>query len=334
METINKILNGIDAATKTYISDTVAILAANLNATFRYLLIVFFIMYGFAVWRGVIKADAIEYFWTVVKISVIYYIIFGTGIYNELIVDWMTNGPNNLGGLIAGLEPGARATDALGKAYDKCLAVVQRVYELAGMRNLMAYIVGTLILFSATIVVLMSVLLLAVSKIALSLLVALGPIAIMLLLFQSTRKFFESWLQQCVNFGLITILTLGIIVLLSALYLQIVDDLSVLGEDRKAVVTLGSVVPLMMYSLVISLILKQVPAIASAIAGGVQLSTLGVESAPGRAMSNVGSDLAQRSMRGGPGLAGRAMKGAASQARRGMKGVASRVAQMVKRFRS
>ena len=179
METINSILNGIDAATQNYISNTVVLLASNLNATFRYLLILFFILYGFGIWRGVIKADAIAYFWTVVKISVIYYIIFGIGIYNVLIVDWITNGPNNLGGLIAGagLKPGARSTDVLGEAYDNCLVVAQKVYELGGFRNVMAYIVGTIILFSSTIVVLMSVLLLGISKIALAVLVALGPIA-------------------------------------------------------------------------------------------------------------------------------------------------------------
>ena len=204
----------------------------------------------------------------------------------------------------------------------------------------MPFVLGTIILISATIVLFMAILLIDLSKIALAVLVALGPVFIMLLIFQSTRKFFESWLQQCINFGLINLLTIMVLALTGTMYVGVINTLNstIAGTSTGGIplvtrgkeITLDMVIPILFVGLLISLLLKQVPAIASAIAGGVQISTLGVESAPGRALSNIFNRQAMnRSMRGGPGLAGRAMKGAG----RAMKGASNRVAQMVQKFR-
>ena len=61
--------------------------------------------------------------------------------------------------------------------------------------------------------------LLALSRIALSVLLALGPLFIALLFFESTKRFFEAWLAQLANYAFITILT----VLVAALMLRVVS---------------------------------------------------------------------------------------------------------------
>ena len=166
METINKILDGIDAATKTYISDTVAILASNLNATFRDLLILFFILYGFGIWRGVIKADAIAYFWTVVKISVIYHIIFTWTVYNGVIVNFLIDSPDAMAGKIIVGTDAKSATGVIATAYDKSLDAASIAYGAKG--TIMPFVLGSIILFSATIVLFIAILLIGLSKIALA----------------------------------------------------------------------------------------------------------------------------------------------------------------------
>src|SRR5205823_826817 len=47
--------------------------------------------------------------------------------------------------------------------------------------------------------------LIALSSIALAVLLALGPLFVSLLLFEGTRRFFEAWLAQLANYALITI---------------------------------------------------------------------------------------------------------------------------------
>ena len=60
-------------------------------------------IYGIGIWRGLIKADAIEYFWNVVKISIVYYLIFTWTIYNNVIVNFLSNSPDTFHMLFSNL---------------------------------------------------------------------------------------------------------------------------------------------------------------------------------------------------------------------------------------
>src|SRR6202007_1583674 len=80
------------------------------------------------------------------------------------------------------------------------------------------YLAGFVVYFIVGITVLYTIFLLALSRIALSVLLALGPLFIALLLFNSTKRFFETWLAQLSNYAFITIIT----VLVAALMLHVV----------------------------------------------------------------------------------------------------------------
>ena len=51
----DRILNNIDAASRTYISDTFAKLWEALSDPFEKILILWIILYGLAIWRGLVK---------------------------------------------------------------------------------------------------------------------------------------------------------------------------------------------------------------------------------------------------------------------------------------
>ena len=117
--------------------------------------------------------------------------------------------------------------------------------------------------------------LIALSSIALAVLLALGPLFIALLLFDATRRFFEAWLAQLANYALITILT----VLVAALLLQIVAVLR--GANRSAaaaaIMTVDSL-NMLLVAVIVFLVMRQVMPIAAALAGGVSLSSFGMVS--------------------------------------------------------
>jgi type IV secretion system protein VirB6 len=117
--------------------------------------------------------------------------------------------------------------------------------------------------------------LLALSRIALSVLLALGPLFFALLLFDSTRRFFESWLAQLCNYAFITILT----VLVAALMLYVV------GRAAQNAVALGGGIQIADGARVCIaagltfLVMRQVMPMAASLASGLALSTFGVTSA-------------------------------------------------------
>jgi type IV secretion system protein VirB6 len=131
--------------------------------------------------------------------------------------------------------------------------------------------------------------LLALSKIALSVLLALGPFFIALLFFETTKRFFESWIAQLANYAFITILT----VMVSALMLGIVSSVAQQAADLGGGISIADAVRVCMAAGLTFLIMRQVMPMASGLASGLALSTFGTVSAflawgLGRSSGNAG----------------------------------------------
>ncbi|HEY0747057.1 MAG TPA: type IV secretion system protein, partial [Steroidobacteraceae bacterium] len=113
--------------------------------------------------------------------------------------------------------------------------------------------------------------LIALSSIALAVLLALGPLFIALLLFDATRRYFVAWIAQLANYGLITILT----VMVAALLLRIVQSYAAQTAARGAAILTVDALNMMLIALLVFLVLRQVMPIASGLAGGASLNSFG-----------------------------------------------------------
>ena len=116
--------------------------------------------------------------------------------------------------------------------------------------------------------------LIALSSIALAVLLALGPLFVSLLLFEGTRRLFEAWLAQLANYALITILT----VLTAALLLQAVESFAAQTAGRGIAITTVDALNMVLIAMLVFLLMRQVMPIAAALAGGVALSSFGTVS--------------------------------------------------------
>jgi len=105
-------------------------------------------------------------------------------------------------------------------------------------------------------------------------LLALGPLFLAMLLFDTTRRFFEAWIAQLANYALITILT----VLAAALLLQIVQSYAVQTAARGAAIQTVDALNMVLVAVLVFLLMRQVMPIAAALAGGVALSSFGTMS--------------------------------------------------------
>jgi type IV secretion system protein VirB6 len=95
-----------------------------------------------------------------------------------------------------------------------------------------------------------------------------------MLLFDSTRRFFEAWIAQLANYALITILT----VLVAALLLQIVASYAVQTAARGSAIMTVDALNMVLISVLVFLLMRQVMPIAAALANGVALNTFGTVS--------------------------------------------------------
>jgi len=119
-----------------------------------------------------------------------------------------------------------------------------------------------------------TVFLLALSRIALSVLLALGPLFIALFLFESSRRFFEAWLAQLANYAFVTILT----VLVAALMLRVVTVAAQQAVSQGGSIDIASAVRVCMAAGLTLLVMRQVMPMAAGLANGLALSSFNVVS--------------------------------------------------------
>ena len=137
------------------------------------------------------------------------------------------------------------------------------------------YLAGFAVYFIVGVTAIYAMFLLALSKIALSILLALGPLFIALLFFETTKRFFESWIAQLANYAFITILT----VMVSALMMGIVSSAAQQAAELGGSISIADAVRVCMAAGLTLLIMRQVMPMAAGLASGLALSSFGLVSA-------------------------------------------------------
>ena len=136
------------------------------------------------------------------------------------------------------------------------------------------YLAGAVVWLLMGVLCVYAMFLIALSSIALAVLLALGPLFIALLFFDATRRFFSAWIAQLANYGLITLLT----VMTAALLLQIVQSYAAQTAARGSAILTVDALNMVLVAVLVFLVLRQVMPIAAGLAGGVSLNSYGVAS--------------------------------------------------------
>ena len=271
----------------SYIGENTARVASILEPAVVALGTVYVMIWGYLQLTGRIE----EPFAAGVRRIVTLAVIFGVGLhlwlYNSVLVDTFYDAPTEFAAAVVGASDPVQIIDSIWNAGG---AVADQLYRDGSGFNVghLGYMLaGVVVWLLVGLLCIYTMFLLALSSIALSVLLALGPLFIALLLFDTTRRFFEVWLAQLANYALITILTVMVAALLLHLVASYAQQTAALGAGMKIVDALN----MLLVTGLVFLFMRQVMPIAAGLAGGVSLSTFGALS---RSMRWVGSRLTRR----------------------------------------
>ena len=194
-------------------------------------------------------------------------------LYNSLIVDTFFNAPSELAARLVGVFDPVNIVDQIiftgGDAGNLLL-------QKGGLWRGPAFtIAGCAVYLIVGLTAIYTIFLLSLSRIALSVLLALGPLFIGLLFFETTKRFFESWIAQLTNYAFITILT----VLVAALMLTLISTAASQAAAAGGGIQIAQAVRVCMAAGLTFLVMRQVMPMAAGLASGLALSTFGVLSA-------------------------------------------------------
>jgi type IV secretion system protein VirB6 len=190
-----------------------------------------------------------------------------------LIVDTVFNAPTQLAAVVVGSGSAIQTIDTI---WDRGGYVASELWNKGGVLNgdVGFYLAGAFVYLIMGATAVYSMFLLALAQIAISLGLVLGPLFIVLLFFDATKRFFEAWVAMLANYALITVLA----VLVSALLLQIVESYAKQTAALGAAVVTVDALNMILVSGLSLLVLKQVPSFAAGLASGIALSSFGAVS--------------------------------------------------------
>lgn len=264
-------LNGLLA---NYIGSHTAQLAAVLAPAIAALATVYVMVWGYLQFMGQTQEPFATGVKRLITLAVILACALDLWLYNDTIIDTFFAAPGELAAAMIG-------------AFDSVGIVDQIIFSGGDAANLLIakggflqgdfsyYIAGFAIYLIVGLTAIYAMFLLTLSKIALSVLLALGPFFIALLFFDTTKRFFESWIAQMANYAFITILT----VLVSALMMGVVSSAAQQAAAQGGGIQIADAVRVCLAAGLTFLVMRQVMPMAMGLASGVALSSYGMVSA-------------------------------------------------------
>lgn len=255
----------------SFVTEGVSNLAGALEGPLYAGATLYIVIFGILVVLGYVRAPIQDFVINVIKIVIIVTLVTQVGEYNFYVKDlFFTQLPDGISQALGQVQGSSTSPQAVqsGAAFDtlvtQVLSLAEEIRKEGSWRNWYPIIMAVVFGVVASIVSIILLALVLFAKVALALVLVIGPIFIALALFRVTQPFFSSWLAAAVNFVLLQVLVLALITLMVSILTDFISSAS--GQDLGTQIVMAYRV-LGLFALSIYLAL-QIPDIAARISGG------------------------------------------------------------------
>jgi type IV secretion system protein VirB6 len=260
-----------------YLFGNATALAQTLQPVIVTLATLYVMIWGYLQLTAQIDEPILEGIKRISTMAVILALSMDLWLYGPLIVDTFFNAPDQLGAAILAANnaaPGPSGAPAIlgaiAQLWAQGFAIGDLLWSQAGFTNGIGFYIAALAVYAFVgLLAAIVVFYMSLAKVALALLLTLGPLFIALLFFDATKRFFEAWIAQLANYGFMAILT----VLVAKLVLKFVGDYAAAAAALGTTITNAHALRLVFACLLGLLVLRQVMPMAAGLASGVALSS-------------------------------------------------------------
>jgi type IV secretion system protein VirB6 len=250
----------VDSKLDLFLNERASSVMAQVSGPLRAALVLYVLLYGFAILRGAIQEPFMDFVVRSIKLAFIY-MLATTVAYSTYVTQPLFHVlPDTLTQAISG-----SGVPDVGSAFDQFFAraayLAEKIWNKATPINFAPLILSAVVYIVGALAAAIGFGVVLIAKVALALLVALGPIFVACALFDATRRFFFGWISQAVNYLVLFALIITVFQLILSLVAQ--QWSSIDGSDPMA----GGLL-FVALCLLGSIFFLQTPAIAAGIAGG------------------------------------------------------------------
>ena len=168
------------------------------------------VLYGYLVLRGSIQDPILEFAFRAMKLAIIVMLVKNAGEYQTYVTNIFFDVlPREIAqALNSGTTPSASTFDSL---LDKGQASATDIWSRASWPvDIVTGVGGIMVIGASFLVAGIGYVVSLYARLALAIVLAIGPIFIALAMFQSTRRFTEAWIGQLANFVILQVLVVAI----------------------------------------------------------------------------------------------------------------------------
>ncbi|ACP22484.1 VirB6 type IV secretion protein (plasmid) [Sinorhizobium fredii NGR234] len=236
-------------------------------------LTLYVVLYGFLVIRGSVSEPIMDFAFRAMRLAIILVLVRNAGDYQAYVSSvFFETLPREISqALNLGAAPSASTFDGLLDKGQKC---AKEIWARASWPvDIVTGIGGMFVIAASFVVAAIGYVVSLYARLALAIVLAIGPIFIALAMFQSTRRFTEAWIGQVANFVILQVLVVAI----GSLLLNSIDTTFTAIEAYSDLLMRPAA--LCAICLAALYVFYQLPGIASALAAGGASLTYGYSAA-------------------------------------------------------
>jgi type IV secretion system protein VirB6 len=242
-------------------------------------LTIYIAIYGLAVMRGEAPEPVGTFAWKMVKVMAILTFALPGLTYSGNIVAWATGLQDGLANLFLAPRGAAAATafaalDLANTAANEQLALL---WQEAGMFRLDLVLASILFSLGTTILLVLGAFVGLLGKLIMTFALAIGPLAILCLLFKSTARFFDSWLSfllSAIVLSWFVFFALGMSLFVTERVVAAIrDGNAFVPGAANAVGALEAAGTYLAVMCLLGIVLFQAPSLASSLTGGASIQS-------------------------------------------------------------
>ncbi|MBY3278200.1 conjugal transfer protein TrbL [Rhizobium laguerreae] len=257
------------APLENFISSGTSNIASWIGGPLTAALTLYVVLYGYLVLRGSVPEPILEFAFRAMKLAIIVMLVRNASEYQTYVTNiFFETLPREISqALNSGTAPSASTFDSLLDKGQKC---AQEIWARATWpADIVNGIGGMMAIGASFTVAAIGYIVSLYARLALAIVLAIGPIFVALAMFQSTRRFTESWIGQLANFVILQVLVVAI----GSLLISCIDTTFTAIESYTDVMMRP--VALCAICLAALYVFYQLPGIASALAAGGASLTYG-----------------------------------------------------------
>jgi type IV secretion system protein VirB6 len=227
-----------------------------------------FVAQGIGIMQGAIETPLIDFVKRMFYVSIIIGIGLAGGLYQSDLLSYIRDLPDALATSLISGDPATTASNLLDTSAQAGFDVASKAADQGGFLStagIMQYLIAIVVLFATAVLVALGGAILMMVKVAVALLAAVGPLFIMAMLFEPTKRLFQSWVGQVLSYTLLITLFAAAFGFLMSIFRDFSKDVKVDGSANL----MYSVGGMLILAVALLYVLWHLPKMANSLSGGI-----------------------------------------------------------------